>query len=256
MSGKFFSLVDRVAVVTGAGRGIGFAIARTLAKAGATVVVAELSPELGQKAVLALADLGCQASFVPVNVADSEAVKRAVAQVISQKGRVDVLVNNAGICINADPLETTDEIWSRQMEVNLNGVFYCCREFGRHMVEQRSGSIVNISSMAGVVDVRPQSHVAYSVSKSGVAHMARVLASEWAPYNVRVNAVGPGYVATDMPLAAGQNGDLMETWMSNVPLGRMSEPEEISNVVLFLASDAASSVTGHLLMADGGYTVW
>jgi NAD(P)-dependent dehydrogenase (short-subunit alcohol dehydrogenase family) len=256
LSGKIFSLENRVAVVTGAGRGIGFAIARTLAEAGATVVVAELNPELGQKAVLALADLGYQASFVPVNVADSEAVKWAAEQVISTQGRVDVLVNNAGICINADALETTDETWARQMEVNLSGVFYCCREFGRHMVEQRSGSIVNISSMAGVVDVRPQSHVAYSVSKAGVAHLARVLASEWAPHGVRVNAVGPGYVATDMPLAAGRNGGLMEAWMSNVPIGRMSEPEEISSVVLFLASDAASSVTGHLLMADGGYTVW
>ncbi len=253
---ELFSLADRVAVVTGSGRGIGFAIAKTLAEAGAMVVVAELDPELGQKAASALTEMGHRASFVPVNVSDSEAVKQAADQVIGTHGRIDILVNNAGICINADALDTTDDIWARQMNVNLNGVFYCCREFGRHMVEQRGGSIVNISSMAGVIDVRPQAHVAYSVSKAGVAHMARVLASEWAAHGVRVNAVGPGYVATDMPLAAARKDGLMDSWMANVPIKRMSEPEEIASVVLFLASDAASSVTGHLLMADGGYTVW
>jgi len=256
VSSNAFSLDGRVAVVTGAGRGIGFATASALAEAGATVVVAELDPELGQRAVERLTDAGHKASFVQVDVSKSASVREAAGQVISSHARVDVLVNNAGICINADALETTDDIWDRQMAVNLNGVFYCCREFGRYMVDQGSGSIVNISSMAGVVDVRPQSHIAYSVSKAGVAHMARVLASEWATHGVRVNALGPGYVATDMPLAAGKNEGLMEAWMSNVPMGRMSDPSEIANAVVFLASDAASSVTGHLLMADGGYTAW
>ena len=274
-----FSLQGKVAVVTGAGRGIGFAIAAAMSDAGAQIVIAELNAKVGRDAA---ARLGNDAAFVELDVADSASVAKACAQVLDMFGRVDILVNNAGICLNADAVETTDEIWDRQLSVNLDGTFYCCREFGRHMIRQGRGSIINIASMAGVIDVRPQSHVAYSVSKAGVAHLAKVLASEWAEHGVRVNAIAPGYVATDMIGAARTPGDpsalvdvlasewgetqerrlpteqeaRMQTWLSNVPLGRLSQPSEIAHATVFLASDAASSVTGHLLMADGGYTLW
>jgi NAD(P)-dependent dehydrogenase (short-subunit alcohol dehydrogenase family) len=237
-------------VVTGGGRGIGLAIAEAFVAAGARTIVAEIDPSLGQTAVAAL---GPQAEFVQLDVARSVAVRKAADELLARHGRVDVLVNNAGICLTSDALETTDELWRQQMAVNLDGVFYCCREFGRHMVAARRGSIVNVSSIAGVIDVRPQNHVGYDTSKAGVIQIARALASEWAPYGIRVNAIAPGYVATTMPQAEPGR---METWMSLVPIGRMLQPSEIAAAVLFLASDAASSVTGHLLLADGGYTVW
>jgi NAD(P)-dependent dehydrogenase (short-subunit alcohol dehydrogenase family) len=246
-------LDGRVAVVTGAGRGIGYEIAGALAGAGASVVIAELDPALGEAAA---SKLGGAASFTRIDVADSASVDAAAAAIHEQRGRIDILVNNAGICINASAVETTDAIWRRQLGVNLDGVFFCCRAFGRFMVEARRGAIVNISSIAGVIDVWPQRHIAYSVSKAGVTQISRVLASEWAQHNVRVNAIAPGYVATDMPFASGTNAGLIEGWTSRIPLGRMTEPAEIASAVAFLASDAASAVTGHLLMADGGYTVW
>jgi len=247
-----FSLANKVAVITGAGRGIGYEIAKAMIAAGATVVIAERDAQLGRQAQTRL---GAAAHFVSLDVSDSAAVTQACASILEQLGQVDILVNNAGICINAAALDTTDDIWDRQLAVNLNGVFYCCRAFGRHMVARKQGSIINMASMAAVIDVRPQSHVAYSVSKAGVAHMAKVMASEWGKDGVRVNAIAPGYVATDM-LACTDHDERVKTWLGNIPIGRLSLPAEIAAVAVFLASDAASSVTGHLLLADGGYCAW
>ena len=251
-----FRLDDRIAVVTGGGRGIGFAISSALAEAGATVIIAEINAETGNAAAEKLQQAGHKAEFLQLNVADSASVRAAAEELIQRHERIDVLVNNAGICINAGALETTDEIWDKQMAVNQSGLFYCCREFGRYMVERGSGSIVNLSSIAAVIDIRPQHHIAYSATKAAVTQMTKVLASEWASHGVRVNALGPGYVATDMPMAGGKNQELLNTWLSYIPIGRMIEPDEVAAAALFLASDASSSVTGHLLMTDGGYTVW
>jgi len=246
-----FQLNSRVAVVTGGGRGIGFEIARGFVDAGAEVVIAEIDPETGGAAA---EQLGPKASFVQVDVSDSRSVENAVASIIGTHHKIDILVNNAGICINSDAADTSDEVWRRQMSINLDGVFYCCRAFGGQMVQRGRGSIVNISSTAAFIDVRPQHHIGYSASKAGVAQLSRVLASEWAQNGVRVNAVLPGYTATAMPLAVGK--ELVDSWLQMIPMGRMLEPIEIATTVLFLASDAASGVTGHLLVADGGYTVW
>jgi NAD(P)-dependent dehydrogenase (short-subunit alcohol dehydrogenase family) len=246
-----FRLDGRIAVITGGGRGIGLAISRAFVEAGAQVIVAGLDVKNGAAAV---ERLGKAAEFVRLDVADSAGVDAAAAAIIQKHGKVDILINNAGICINADALDTSDEVWRRQMAVNLDGVFYCCRAFGRHMMKRASGSIVNISSTAGVIDVRPQHHIAYSASKAGVSQISRVLASELARHGIRVNAVLPGYVATDMTLSASK--EFMEAWTKMIPLGRMLDPEEVAPSALFLASDAASGITGHLLVVDGGYTVW
>jgi NAD(P)-dependent dehydrogenase (short-subunit alcohol dehydrogenase family) len=160
----------------------------------------------------------------------------------------------AGICLNATALETTKEIWDRQMRVNLDAVFYCSRTFGSYMVKQGSGAILNLSSMAGIIDVHPQDHVGYSVSKADVAHLSKVLGSEWANTGVRVNAIAPGFVATDMPLGAGI--EMLEIWRTQIPMNRFLQPFEIANVIAFLVSDAASSITGQLVVADGGVTIW
>jgi len=246
-----FKLDGRIAVVTGGGRGIGREIARCLVEAGARTLVAEVNSATGAATAK---ELGPLARFIELDVSQSASVEQAAAKVVSEHGRVDILINNAGVCINSDAADTTDDIWRRQMAVNLDGVFQCCRAFGRHMLARASGSIVNISSTAAVIDIRPQHHVAYSTAKAGVAQLSRVLASEWARHGVRVNAVLPGYTNTAMPLGAGK--ELVSKWLEMIPMGRMLEPAEIAAAVLFLASDAASGVTGHLMVVDGGYTVW
>jgi NAD(P)-dependent dehydrogenase (short-subunit alcohol dehydrogenase family) len=144
------------------------------------------------------------------DVTDQAPIDSVAAAVVKDHGAVDSLINNAGICLNAEALETTKKIWDRQMRVNLDAVFCCCRTFGAYMVKQRRGAIVNLSSMAAVIDVHPQDHVGYSVSKAGVAHLSKVLGSEWANTGVRINAIGPGFVATDMPLAAG--AEMLAIW--------------------------------------------
>jgi NAD(P)-dependent dehydrogenase (short-subunit alcohol dehydrogenase family) len=252
-----FRLDGRTAVVTGGGKGIGWAIAQAFSEAGAKVIIAELDPTTGTAAAAKLASEGGRAAFVQLDVANPAAVRDVTTQIRRGHGDIDILVNNAGICLNSSALETTDDLWRRQMMINLDGLFYCCREFGRGMVERGKGSIVNLSSMAGVIDVRPQHHIGYSASKAAVTQVSRVLAAEWARSGVRVNAIGPGYVATEMPLAAAKGDPGMATqWMSMVPRGTFIEPNEIAAAVLFLASDAASAITGHLLIADAGYTVW
>ena len=245
-----FSLAGKIAVVTGAGRGIGFAIAKAFAEAGAKIVIAERDEALGAGAA---ATLGGMAEFVALDVSNSAAVEAAAAKIIQRHGRVDVLVNNAAICELGDALSTSDETWRRHMAVNLDGLFYCCREFGRHMVEARRGAIVNIASIAALIEPRPQHHIAYSATKGGVAQLTRSLAAEWAASGVRVNAVAPGYTATDLALSAGR--ELISQWLPYIPMGRLMEPAEIAATVLFFASNASSGVTGAMVAVDGGYTV-
>jgi NAD(P)-dependent dehydrogenase (short-subunit alcohol dehydrogenase family) len=247
-----FRLDNQVALVTGGGRGIGLAIAETLVDAGATVIVADIDPG---PALAAVKKLGKQTRFILLDVTDPSQVASVADRVKEEHSGLDILVNNAGVCIDSPAIRTTDEIWRSQLAVNLDGVFYCCREFGRRMVERRRGSIVNMSSIAGLIDIRPQNHIAYSTAKAGVIRLSRVLASEWAPHNVRINAIAPGYVATEMTASVAKN-QFVETWKSMIPTGRLMSADEIGYAVLFLASGASSSVTGQVLVADSGYTVW
>jgi NAD(P)-dependent dehydrogenase (short-subunit alcohol dehydrogenase family) len=251
-------LDGRVAVVTGGGQGIGFACAQALGEAGAAVVVAEMLPDRVKSSVTALEKLGLKASGVTLDVTKSKDVDKAAAEVMKKHGRVDILVNNAGVAksdVRAE--DTSDDHWRFHMDVNVDGVFWCCRAFGREMLKQGKGAIVNIGSMSGYIVNKPQPQSFYNASKAAVHHLTRSLAVEWAPRGVRVNAVAPTYIETPLTsFGIKENPEMYKTWLEMTPMGRVGQPDEIASVVQFLASDAASLVTGTIVLADGGYTCW
>ena len=246
-----FSLRDRVAVVTGGGQSLGLAISRSLHGAGAEMVIAEVNDETGPEAAEELEGI-----FVHTDVTDPASVRGMVETVIDEHGRIDVLVNNAGIVHNIPSEEVPDEEWLAVISVNLNGVFWCCREVGKAMLERGSGSIVNIASMSGIVSNHPQPQAAYNASKAGVITLTKSLAGEWASRGVRVNSVSPGYIRTPLTELGMSKTEWAEVWLASTPLGRLAEPQEIAPAVLYLASDAASFATGTNLVVDGGYTSW
>ena len=252
-----FDLIGRVALVTGAGRGIGLEIARTLAAAGADVVVAEFDPQTGEEAAEEIRKSGRNAFFVPVDVRDPNSVQAMTEAIYERVEAVDILVNNAGIARNTPAEGTSDAVWLEVMNVNLNGVFWCCREVGGRMLSRGRGAIVNIASMSGVVVNDPQPQAAYNASKAGVIMLTKSLAAEWAKRGVRVNCVSPGYIGTDLVKGVlAQNEAWRERWLSMTPAGRLGEPADVAHAVLYLASDAAKYATGTNLIVDGGYTSW
>jgi NAD(P)-dependent dehydrogenase (short-subunit alcohol dehydrogenase family) len=252
-----FRLDDLVAVVTGGAQAIGLACVEALCEAGAHVYIADRNPAAGKEALAALAAKGFRADFLEMDVTNSAAVDAAAERVFKEKGRVDVLVCNAGIARSETAAEDlTDEHWLNVIDVNLNGLFWCCRAFGRMMLASGRGAIVNIGSMSGYIVNKPQPQAQYNASKAGVHHLTRSLAAEWAPRGVRVNAVAPTYINTPMTAHSKQNKAMYDTWMEFTPMGRMGEVDEIASVVLFLASDASSLMTGSIVVADGGYTCW
>ena len=242
-----FRLDGRTALVTGAAQGIGFEIAKGLSEAGAKVIVADMNPEVGEAAASSIGG-----RFEPLDVTDPGAVRDLAEHL---RG-VQILVNNAGIVRNTPAEETPDDDWKAVMGVNLDGVFWCCREFGRQMLDAGTGSIVSTASMSGLISNHPQPQAAYNASKAAVIHLTRSLAGEWASRGVRVNAVAPGYTATPLTRRGLETPGWRDTWLGTTPMGRLAEPAEIAPAVLYLASDASSFVTGHTLVVDGGYTVW
>ncbi len=252
-----FKLEGRVAVVTGGAQAIGLACVEALAEAGAHVYVADRNPAAAAQGQATLATKGYQTDFIEMDVTVSAAVDAAAARVLKEKGRVDVLVCNAGIARSEIPAEElTDKDWLDVVDVNLNGLFWCCRAFGRSMLAAGKGSIVNLGSMSGVIVNKPQAQAQYNASKAGVHHLTKSLAAEWASRGVRVNAVAPTYINTPLTAYAKQNKPMFDAWMNGTPMARMGEVDEVASVVLFLASDAASLMTGSIVVADGGYTCW
>ena len=253
-------LTGRHALVTGGGRGIGLACAEALAEFGAEVVIADFDMKVAAEGQAALAAKGYKVETVQMDVTKSAEVTR-VADELAAKGRtVEILVNNAGIARSMTPAEdVADEHWLNVLDVNLNGVFWCCRAFGKHMLAARKGSIINIGSMSGIIANKPQEQSYYNASKAGVHHLTKSLAAEWGLRGVRVNSVAPTYINTPLTAFAAEdpaNAAMFKTWLEMTPQGRMGEPEEIASAVQFLASDAASLMTGSIVVVDGGYTCW
>jgi 2-deoxy-D-gluconate 3-dehydrogenase len=251
VSARAFSLDGKRALVTGASRGIGAAIAVALAEAGADVVANSHSRSAGDTAERVRA-AGRRALALRGDMADPATPDWLVAETLAGLGGLDIVVNNAGIIRRAPAAETGDLDWQRVIDVDLNGVFRLCRAAGRHMLEaERGGKIVNVASLLsfqGGVTVP-----AYTAAKSAVAGLTRALANEWAARGINVNAVAPGYTRTDNTLALQQDATRSRQILERIPAGRWGEPEDISGAVVFLCSPAAAYVHGHLLVVDGGW---
>lgn len=249
-----YKLDGRIAVITGGGRNIGLASAEALAEAGAHVVLAEIDENIGKSGIENLRGKGYEAELVRLDVTDADGVSAAAADLVGRHGKVDILVCNAGVA-DLMPAEDYDDTgWRRVIDINLHGVFWCCRAFGGHMIEKGGGSIVNVGSMSGFIVNKPQPQSAYNASKAAVHHLTKSLAVEWSRYGIRVNAVAPTYVNTDLNRFVEDDPKMFAEWMDGTPMRRMGECSEIASVVLFLASGASSLMTGSVMVVDGGYT--
>ncbi|MBW4022324.1 MAG: SDR family oxidoreductase [Proteobacteria bacterium] len=252
-----YDFTGRIAVITGGGRGIGLACAEALAQMGARIVILERDEAIGADGVAKLAAQGAKAEWRLVDVTDEAAVAAAAAAIERDVGPVDTLICCAGIAISGVPAEdATPEQWRKVLDINLNGVFWACQAFGRFMLQRQRGSIVNIGSMSGIIVNKPQEQASYNASKAAVHHLTKSLAAEWATRGVRVNAVAPTYIDTPLTRFGMEDDALRTTWIEMTPMARVGQPDEIASVVLFLASEAASLLTGSIVVADAGYTSW
>ncbi len=247
---ELFDLKGKVAIVTGASRGLGRGMAIGLARAGANVVVTDILDT--KETVDEVKKLGREALGIKVNVTKKSDVEAMVKQTLEKFGRVDILVNNAGI-LRIEPTEDMkEEDWDKVLAVNLKGQFLCAQEVGKNMIKQKSGKIINISSIAGKFG-NPQS-AAYNASKAGVILLTKTLAIDWGKHNIQVNAICPGAFYTPMTEESFKDENLVQMIKTSVPLGRYGEPEDLVGTVIYLASEASNYVTGHALVVDGGWT--
>lgn len=250
-----FSLAGQVGLVTGGGQGLGLVFCRTFAEAGADVIVAEANPLTGPQAVAAVEALGRRALWVPTDVRSKASVDAMVAAALAHFGRIDFLMNNAGITRWCPAEDVTEEDWRDVWAVNVDGVFYCSQAVARHMIARGGGGcILNIASMSGQIVNRPQAQASYNASKAAVIHLTRSLAVEWARHGIRVNAIAPGYMGTDMARPFFADPAIGGVWMDGIPLGRPGEPDELGPLAVYLAASGSSYVTGATVTIDGGYT--
>lgn len=250
-----FNLAGRSALVTGGGQGIGKGLARALGQAGAKLAIADINVENARRTAGEFESQGIEAFAVRADVADPQSVQDMVDAVLSRYGRIDIAFNNAGVNFNSAAEDTSIEEWDKTFAINLRGVFLCCQAEGRAMLGQGGGVIINMASMSSLVVPHPQKQAAYNTSKVGVAHLSRSLAAEWATRNIRVNALSPGLINTEL-LQSEALRDLRGEWMPQIPMARFGEVGDLEGAIVFLASDASAYMTGHNLVLDGGVTLW
>ena len=250
-----FSLENRTALVTGGYRGLGLAFARALAQAGADVVIGARDEKACVTTAVALADeTGRNMVGLGLDVADRASAEAAVAAAVERTGRLDILVNNAGVCFHCPALEVPDERWRQVFDVNVHGLWTMSQVAARHFTAHGGGVVVNVGSISAEIVNRPQWQPAYNASKAAVHQLTKSLAAEWAPLGIRVNAVAPGYVKTEM--APVDEPRFRQRWIDDAPMQRYALPEEIAPTVVYLASDASSFMTGSIVVIDGGYTLF
>ena len=252
-----FDLAERVAIVTGAARGLGQAMAEALAEAGARLVIADVDSAGAESAAAALQSAGHDALPLTVDVTQRADVERMVSETLEAYERIDILVNNAGINRGGKfpPEDLGLEIWDAVLEANLTGVFLCAQAAGRQILRQGGGKIINMASMSGIIVNRltDRHPLPYSVSKAGVIMLTKVLAGEWARQRINVNAIAPTYFETEIL----HPDPIIQAEMAHyIPMGRLGQPAELAGTVGYLASQASDFVTGHTLLVDGGYTAW
>ncbi len=249
-----FDLTGRVALVTGGNGGIGLGMARGLAGAGATVVVAARNREKSEAAVASLAALGVKSVFVPIDVADAASCKAAVGRAVEQFGRLDILVNNAGMSVRKPPEEYEIAEWQQVLNTNLTGSFACCQAVYPVMKQNGGGKIINIGSMMAIFGAAYAA--AYAASKGAIVQLTKSLATAWAKDNIQVNTVMPGWIDTELTIAARQQvSGLHERILRRTPAGRWGIPEDLAGIAVFLASPASDFVTGTAIPVDGGFSV-
>ena len=252
-----FSLKDQTAIVTGGGQGLGKAIAIALAQAGANIIIYARQTETAWETQPLIEAEGVVCRVIQGDIRDEPTVRQMIAKVVEEFGWIDILFNNAGIWRGSDAEEMPTEDWREVIDVNLTGQFIMSREIGKVMLSQGKGSIINVASMSGLIVNTPQNQCAYNASKGGLIMLTKSMAAEWAEGGVRVNALCPGYMRTEMSEDRYQRKDpAIQRWFSMTPMARSGRPEELMGIAVFLASDAASFVTGATYIVDGGYTAW
>ncbi|PIE34708.1 short-chain dehydrogenase [candidate division KSB3 bacterium] len=250
-----FSLAEQVGIVTGSGQGLGKAFARAYAEAGADVAIAEFNTTTGPETAKEIQELGRRSLFIETDVTNKASVEAMVAKTVEEFGKLDFIMNNAGIVSWKEAEDVSEEEWLSVIDVNLNGVFYCCQAAARQMMKQGGGRIINIASMSGLIINQPQNQASYNVSKAGVVHLTKSLATEWAKHNIRVNSISPGYMEGPLAAPLMKDPNYGPKWMDGTPMGRPGKPEELCGVAVLLASEASSFMTGANVVIDGGYTI-
>jgi NAD(P)-dependent dehydrogenase (short-subunit alcohol dehydrogenase family) len=246
-------LKDKIGIVTGAGRGIGEAIARRLAEEGCKVVVSDIDLAAAQSVVESLKSAGWETKAVKADVSRKTEVDALIEVTVREWGRLDVMVNNAGISVVGASAELEEERWRRGIDIMLTGVFFGCQAAGKQMIQQKSGRIINIASMFGLGGIPERA--CYCSAKAGVISLTKVLGCEWAHYNINVNAIAPGYVETDLVKNLISQGTFDEKGLAGrAPLNRLARPEEIADIALFLASEESKYIEGQTIVIDGGWS--